>query len=91
MLGVGDDRHVDRRAAPVLERVVEEGPQHLVELVGVGDRQPALGIVVELEGHLGGERLPGSPGPGGKAHDLETRPQRARLEPGHGEELADHA
>ena len=91
MLGVGDDRHVDRRAAPVLDGVVEEGPQHLVELVGVGDRQPAIGIVVEPEGHLGCERLPRAAGSGSQAHDFEAWTQRARLEPCHREELADHA
>ena len=68
--------------AAVLDRVVEQRPEHLVELVGVGDGQPAAGPVVEVEGDVvDAERLPRLADPGRQRHDLASwlaaRPTRA--------------
>ena len=87
----GDRRPTGDRAA-VLDGVVEQRPQDLVELVGVGDGEPALGVVRQLER----ARRP-SPS---ASQALRTRvasdrtsargSEGPRLEPGHGQQLADH-
>ncbi len=51
-------------ALAVLDRVVEQRPEDLVELVAVGDGQPVRGLVVEVERPVGhAERVPGAAGP----------------------------
>ena len=58
----GDERHAygDRRAPAVLHRVVQQAPDHLVHLVGVGEGEPPAGAVVERERDAGrAECLPG--------------------------------
>ncbi len=67
---IDSDDGSDRRAATVLDRVVEERPEHLVELVRVGDGEPTTGSVVEVEVDVvDAERLPGL---------ADARPERQR-------------
>ena len=83
--------HLDRLVASVLDRVVEEGPQDLVELIGVGDRQPAAGPVFERElDALRPERLPGPTHARGEGEDVGLGPERPGLEPADRQQLADH-
>ena len=93
--GLGVDRRSSTsiaRPAAVDDRVVEERPQHLVELVAVGEREPAGRAVLERERHV--RRRPAPPTSAARArpgeHDLDPGPQRARLDPAHRQQLADH-
>ena len=77
-----DDRDdLDRHwpALAVLDGVVEERPQHLVELVRVGDGQPAVGAVVE--GRTPRRRRRAPPTPSGPAPPSATTSARGLKAP----------
>ncbi len=88
---VRGDPDRDRRAPAVLHGVVEQRPEDLVELIRIGDREPAGGPVLQAEGDFGrAERLPGLPDPSRQRDHLGSRVDRARLEPRDGQQLPDH-
>ena len=79
------------RAVPVLDRVVEEGPQHLVELVAIGDGEPVGGVVDERDRPVrGGQRVPGPLDPRPDGEDVGGRPGRLGFEPADEQQLLDH-
>ena len=89
-LGVGADRDVDRAPA-VLDGVVEQRPEHLVELVAVGDGEPVRSLVAERQRPVPDrERVPGALDPRRDRQDVRGRPGRLRLEPADEEQLLDH-
>ena len=90
-LRVDGDRDVDRGPSAVDHRVVEQRPQDLVELVGVREGEPARRAVLDGEWDVGdAERLPRPANAGPGREHLDARTQRARLDPAHRQQLADH-
>ena len=89
--GIDRDGRLDGRAPAVVDGVVEDRPQHLVQLVRVREREPAGGAVVQREGHVRrAQGLPGPPDAGRGREHLQPGPQRPGLDPAHGQQLADH-